>query len=715
MNFHKGNTLLSSSGFRKSSRAVHEDALFRAMFNDSGIGMALLDRSGVAVEINQTLRSMLGIPVGMLRDCLVRDVLGADESPRVFQDLFDGRCQHVRLERSFASREKPDLMVRVTVSAVRDEGGEPDYLIAMVEDVTEQKRADEALRDAEVKYRSIFENAVEGIFQTSPDGHYLCANPALARIYGYASVDELMAGLTNIASQLYVFPERRDEFIRVLAAHDEVHDFISQVYRKDGSTIWISEDCRAVRDAEGNISYYEGMVQDITEQKTAEARLLHDALHDGLTGLPNRVLFLDRLDRAMRRSHRNEASYAVLFIDCDHFKLINDSLGHLAGDHLLVELSRRISLCLRASDTLARLGGDEFAVLAEDLERRDDAVCVAERVRSALAEPFVLDGEEYYLTTSVGVAFGSPDYANPSELLRDADTAMYDAKASGRDRHVVFEQGMHLHAVSQLQVGNDLRRAIDRDELLVYYQPIMRLADNRLAGFEALVRWQRPTGEVVMPDEFIPVAEKTGLIHPLGEWVLGRASRQLADWQRRYPRIAKDVFLSVNLAPSQLQRLHIVDELTRIVEDAGVEPASIKLEITESGIMENPLTVKAKLDALKERGFRLAIDDFGTGYSSLAHLHRFPIDTLKVDRSFIASFLQGDEHLEIVRTILMLGQALKMTVVAEGVETVEQNDLLKTLRCTYAQGWLHAYPLPTSDAETFLAGQAFGRSNIFPG
>jgi diguanylate cyclase (GGDEF)-like protein len=408
----------------------------------------------------------------------------------------------------------------------------------------------------------------------------------------------------------------------------------------------------------------------------------------------------------MRRRQRHEAAYAVLFIDCDHFKLINDSLGHLAGDHLLVEMSRRISQSLRTSDTLARLGGDEFAVLAEDLESRDDAVGVAERMRAALAEPFLLEGQEYYLTTSIGVAFGSADYATPSELLRDADTAMYGAKANGRDRYVVFERGMHLSAVSQLQVGNDLRRAVDRDELLVYYQPIIRLADGRLAGFEALVRWQHPTRGLIQPDQFISVAEKTGLIHPIGEWVLRQASRQLVAWRQRYPVKSRELFLSVNLAPSQLQRAHIVDELTEIVRETGEDPSSIRLEITESGIMENPLTVKVKLDALKAKGFRLAIDDFGTGYSSLAHLHRFPIDTLKVDRSFVAPILQGDEHLEIVRTILMLGRTLNMTVVAEGVETAGQDSLLKGLLCTYAQGWFYARPLAPYAADAFLAHQA---------
>ncbi len=670
----------------ESGQVAPDDALFRAIFNDAGIGIALMDRHGLAIKINPALRDMLGMTVATLRNSLIDDRKRNAGGEHPLTGLWDGRCKHVRFERYFIRGNGSTVWVRVTVSAVRDMDNVPMYLVGMVEDITEQKRGDEALREAEAQYRSIFENSVEGIFQTTEDGRYLSANPALARIYGYNSPEELMAGLTNIASQLYVDPSRRDEFRRALSAHDQVVDFASQVYRKDGSKIWISENCRAVRDRRGQLMYYEGMVEDITDRKRIEDRLVHDALHDALTGLPNRTLFLDRLGHLMqRRQRREDLNYAVLFVDCDRFKLINDSLGHMVGDQLLVELSERISGCLRGCDTLARLGGDEFAILAEDLEGRDQAERVAERIRDVLSQPFLLAGQDYYLTTSIGIAFGTSDYNQPSDLLRDADTAMYEAKAGGRNRWVVFENGMHLHAVTQLQVANDLRRALERDELLVHYQPIVRIDGSGLAGFEALVRWQHPTRGLVPPDQFIPVAEETGLIDDIGEWVLEESSRQLAQW-RQEDSAADGLFMSVNLSPVQLQRPQIVAELLAAVTRTGLEPSCIRLEITESAVMEHPLAMTAKLDALKGHGFRLAIDDFGTGYSSLAHLHRFPVDTLKVDRSFIAPILQGGEHLEIVRTILMLAKTLKMTVVAEGVETGEHDEILRELDCTYGQG-----------------------------
>ncbi len=679
-----------------------DDALFRAMFNDAGIGMALMDLSGIPLQINGALRDMLRMPVAYLREPLMDDPDRPDQDWRSeLEQLLVGGCHHYRTERRFQHTDGTEVWGRITVSAVRDEDGDPRFLIGMVEDITEHKAAGEALRAAEAKFRSIFENAVEGIFQTSPDGHYLAANPALARIYGYDTVRDLEQGLTDISSQLYVDPNRRGEFMRALEQHDEVRDFISQVYRKDGSTIWISENCRAVRDPTGTLLYFEGTVEDISDRKRFEDQLVHDALHDALTGLPNRTLLLDRLTHAMQRSARTQQRYAVLMIDCDRFKLINDSLGHMVGDQLLIELSRRVQDCLRASDTLARLGGDEFVVLAEDLDQPGDAAALAGRIRLALAEPFLLDGQELFVSSSIGIALGSGDYHAPADLLRDADTAMYAAKKAGRNAHIVFEPGMHLNAVSQLQVENDLRRALERDELMLHYQPIMDLRSGKLAGFEALLRWQHPTRGLVPPDQFIPIAEETGLINPIGSWVLASACRQLYLWQGRN-EAARGLFMSVNLSPVQIRHPDIVEAIAESVSLTGLDPRFVKLEITESGIMENPMAMKGKLAALRAMGFRLAIDDFGTGYSSLAHLHRFPIDTLKVDRSFIAPMLGGGEHLEIVRTIVMLGQTLKMAVVAEGVETAEHAAMLKALGCTYGQGWLWSRPLEATAAEALI-------------
>ena len=679
------------------------DPLFRTIFDDVGIGIVLMDTNSVVIDTNPVLQKLLG------RKKPWHSLMIDGQPTRA--KLLKGEVKNVQMKRTFLREDGSLLWLHITVSVVRDDDEIPSYLFGIVENITEQQRGDEALRSAEAKYRSIFENATEGIFQTSQDGRYLSANPALARIYGYDSPADLMSSLTNIARQLYVDHGRRDEFVRALTVDDQVHDFVSQIYRRDGSIIWISENCRAVRNDGGELLYYEGMVEDITERKRVEQQLRHDAMHDTLTGLPNRALFLDRLNQAMQRRQRHSYSscgggYAVLFIDCDRFKLINDSLGHLAGDQLLIELSQRINKCLRSADTLARLGGDEFAIIAEDLEETDSVVRVAERIRDILSQPFLLEEREYYLSISIGIANGSSEYTNAADLLRDADTAMYAAKTAGRSRYIVFERGMHLSAVTQLEVANDLRRALERGELRVYYQPIMFLDRKRLAGFEALVRWQHPERGLIMPDKFIPVAEETGLIEILGEQVMTSACRQLSEWDARLGEAAHHLFMSVNLSPLQLHRLHIVEELTDIVQEYHIDPSRIHLEITESGIMDNPLSAKVKLDALKAKGFYLSIDDFGTGYSSLAHLHRFPIDTLKVDRSFISPALQGGEHLEIIRTILTLGRALGMTVVAEGIESGGHDRLLSSLDCTYGQGWFYAKALPATEAETFILKDA---------
>jgi len=675
-------------------------SVFRAFTRHAEANMALMDRSGLVLEINPSLQLLLGRGGPALRRALISD--DSSRCGEILKPLLDGRNSHLRLERRLTTGNGRELRLEVKVWPLAHDAPDatPDgtqCLLAEIVDMDEGQVCGTALREAENRFRSIFENAIEGIFQTTEDGHYLAANPALARIYGYETSDQLMAGLTNIASQLYVDPTRRDEFLRILAEDDQIQNFESQVYRRDGSIIWISESCRAVRNMEGELLYFEGLVEDITSRKTAEEQLIHDALHDSLTGLPNRTLLLDRLDQAMRRGGRKDATFAVLFIDCDRFKLINDSLGHLAGDQVLIEMSRRINQCLRASDTLARLGGDEFVVLTEDLENRQAAVLVAERIRSALALPFPLDGREYFLSTSVGIAYASQDYRDAGEILRDADTAMYAAKAQGRDRHLVFERGMHLSAVSQLQVANDLRRAIEREELSVHYQPIIDLAGRGLAGFEALVRWRLPNGEMIPPDRFIPIAEETGLIEPLGRFVLLTACRQMAQWVEACPE-AERMFMSVNLSPIQLHRHDIVNEVVGTVRQTGLAAGNVRLEITESGIMKNPAAAKIKLDALKGSGFTLAIDDFGTGYSSLAHLHRFPIDCLKIDRSFVSAMLNGGEHLEIVRTIIMLAHTLKMSVVAEGVETLAHDGVLRALSCDYGQGWLFAKALPADEA-----------------
>jgi diguanylate cyclase (GGDEF)-like protein/PAS domain S-box-containing protein len=586
--------------------------------------------------------------------------------------------------------------------AIRDVDGAVIEIQTVSRDITERRHAEEALRQAEVKYRSIFENAVEGIFQTTPDGRYMDANPSLARIYGYESSEDLIRALTDIGRQLYVEPLRRAEFVRLMNEQGRVSDFESQIYRRDGEIIWISENARAVYDDEGRLLFYEGTVEDITKRKVAEEQLMHDALHDKLTGLANRVLFMDRLGQAMARLKRYpENLFAVLFLDFDRFKNVNDSLGHLAGDQFLINVSKRLSFCLRPGDTIARLGGDEFAILLEAVKGVEDATIVAERIQRELKHPFRLAGQSLFSSASIGIALANPEYARAEDLLRDADMAMYRAKALGKARHEVFDAGMHTRAVALLQLETDLRWAIERKEFHLLYQPIVSLDDGHIVGFEALIRWRHPERGIVSPNEFIPVAEETGFIVPIGQWVLEEACNQLAQWQAKHPA-DPPLYMAVNLSGRQFSQPDLIENIERVLREHQLPPNSLKLEITESAIMENAEAVTERLLHLRALGVRLGLDDFGTGYSSLSYLHRFPLDTLKIDRSFVSRMLEGGENREIVRTIVALGRNLNMDVIAEGVEGEAQLSDLRRLECAHGQGFYFARPLAADHAAQML-------------
>jgi diguanylate cyclase (GGDEF)-like protein len=446
--------------------------------------------------------------------------------------------------------------------------------------------------------------------------------------------------------------------------------------------------------------------EDITQRKVAEEQLLHDAFHDSLTDLPNRALFMDRLRRAIVRTRRQEDyRFAVLFLDLDGFKVVNDSLGHATGDQLLIALGRRLEQGMRRGDTLTRLGGDEFAVLADDIPDVNDAIILAERIRDDLKAPFNLGGHEVFATASIGIALGTRDRERPEDLLRDADTAMYRAKAQGKERHVVFDQAMHTSVVERLRLETDLRRAVERREFQVHYQPICLLSTGRIAGFEALLRWEHPERGWIAPSSFVPLAEETGLILPIGLWVLRAACRQLHDWQSRGADLAS-LMVSVNLSIKQLMEPDIVEQIDQVLRETEVAPEYLKLEITESVIMEHPPSAAEVLQRLKDRGIRLSLDDFGTGYSSLSYLHRFPLDTLKVDRSFVCRLDGEDGDPVIVQTIIALAHNLGLQVVAEGVETEGQLDRLRAMGCQYGQGYFFSRPVDGDSATALLHPRA---------
>jgi diguanylate cyclase (GGDEF)-like protein len=455
----------------------------------------------------------------------------------------------------------------------------------------------------------------------------------------------------------------------------------------------------------------ETLEREVAVRRRAEDQLRYAAFHDRLTGLCNRDLLLDRLERCMERARRHtDYKFAVLFLDIDRFKQVNDSLGHVLGDQLLVEISERLQQCLRGTDslsrvesnTVARIGGDEFVVLLDGIRERQDAATVAGRIQEVLGQPFQLQGQEVFTSASIGIAFNEIDCEKAEHLLRDADTAMYYAKAAGRARHEVFNKKMHDESVSRLQLHNDLQRAVEKQEFDIRYQPIVALHTGTLSGFEVLVRWRHPERGPVDPAEFIGHAEETGLIVRIGQWVLAESCRQLRAWQDAGTGPA-GLTISVNVSKRQVAHPAFVDDVRRVLQEAGVEGSRLKLEITESVIMQNPDAISEVLDKLKALDVQLHMDDFGTGYSSLSYLHRFPLDVLKIDRAFMATMGASNDYKDVVQTVVALAHTLNMQVNVEGVETDEQASRLKALRCDFAQGYYFSPPLTAEDATQLMA------------
>jgi len=448
--------------------------------------------------------------------------------------------------------------------------------------------------------------------------------------------------------------------------------------------------------------YRSRLVGALAQTRRSEQRAMHDATHDPLTGLPNRVLFLERLRGTLERARKDKGYlFAVLFLDLDRFKNVNDSLGHATGDLLLFEIARRLNTCVHPTDTVSRLGGDEFTVLLEDIEETGDAEKVAERIQEKLRTPFVFDGQEVYATASVGIVSSPADYRRAEDLLRDADTAMYQAKERGKARHEVFSQEMRHRAVKLLRLETDLRRAVGRGEFVVHYQPIVSLESGELVAFEALARWEHPERGLTSPEEFVPLAEETELIVPIGLAVLREACLKMSVWRSRFPE-RRPIGISVNLSPTQLARPELTEQISRVLRETGLSGRHLRLEVTESAIMRDAeLAVKA-LSELRGFGIRMHVDDFGTGYSSLGLLHRFSVDALKIDRSFVSGMEAIPENAQIVQGITTLAHSLGLDVIAEGVDAPEQVELLRRMGCDYAQGYVFSKPVDAETAEAII-------------
>lgn len=560
----------------------------------------------------------------------------------------------------------------------------------------------ETLQKSEQRYALAFQGTNDGIWDWNLETNEIFFSPQWKLMLGYQE--------TEIKNQLdawfeRVHPEDLYWVKREITAHiDGLSPCFESEYRmlhEDGSYRWMLNRGQATRNELGQANRVVGIQTDVTDLKRAEEKLVHNALYDTLTGLPNRVSLMERLRHAAELASRKpNYLFSVLFIDLDRFKMINDSLGHAIGDLLLCEIARRLASCLRPNDTIARLGGDEFVILIEDVKTYDNVIFIAQRILEELSAPFNLEGREIFTSASIGITFSTTGSNRSEDLLRDADLAMYRAKTQGRGRYEIFHPRMHSSAIALLEMETDLRRAMERQELQLHYQPIVSLQTNRLVGFEALIRWQHPQQGLISPAKFIPIAEETGLIAPIGDWVLREACLQMQRWQRQFCDW-KLLSVNVNLSSKQFTP-QLVEQIRQTLEETGLEAKYLKLEITESVLMSHAESAIATLTQLKQLGVQLAIDDFGTGYSSLSYLHRFPIDTLKIDRSFIQKVDVDGEQLAIVRTIITLAWNLGMEVVAEGIETTKQLAQLRSLHCEYAQGFLFSPARDIESIETLL-------------
>jgi len=582
-----------------------------------------------------------------------------------------------------------------------------DFPIALARIKTQlsHKRAENALRESEERYALAARGANDGLWDWNLVANIIYFSPRWKATLGYQD-HEIGSSPEEWFSRIH---ESDRDLVKVrIEDHQngDVPHFESEIrmLHKDGTYRWMLSRGVIKRDENGKPLRMAGSQTDITEGKVA----------DPLTGLPNRLFFVERLLRLIeQRKRRTDALFAVLFLDLDGFKMINDRLGHIVGDKLLISVSKRLLNCLRSNDlvvradepfTVARLGGDEFAILLDYLNSADDAKAVADRLMQELNRPFEMDEKEIYTTVSIGIALSSSGYLYPEEFLRDADTAMYRAKSTGKARSEIFDADMRATISSRMQLETDLRHALDRKEFRNVYQPIVLLATGQVAGFEALLRWQHPERGLLGPNEFIPVAEETGLIRELGWWNLREACRQIGEWKNRLSGFSEFI-MSVNLSVKQFQQLNLVEDIRKLLQELSIPAETLQLELTESSVMTDPHTAILMLEQIKALGICLAIDDFGTGYSSLSYLHRFPLNTVKIDRSFTSTMGNGGDGIQIVKTIMPLASNLGFDVVAAGVETQEQVRLLKELKCKYAQGYYFSKPLTAEAAEEFLAGQ----------
>ena len=673
------------------------EARFRAVFANAGLGVAVIDAEGRIVEVNRAFTAILGFGENEVKGKATGDLLHPEDlvaNQALFAEMAEGGSDSYQTQTRFFAKDGRIVWAKLTATAVRDEeSGRLVFAVAVVEDITERKRLEDQMRLA----ATVFENTGEGLFITDARRKIVHVNRAFTDITGYADAEVLGRNPRVLSSGRH----GADFYARMWAALGENGRWQGEIWdrRKSGEMFVGWQNIAAVRDAEGQISHYVAVISDITSRKEVEERLSYAANHDPLTGLPNRSLFHERLSRALARAQRNHGMVALLFIDLDRFKQVNDTLGHLVGDLLLQQVAERVSGTIRQGDTVARLAGDEFTVILEEIQDPRDVAVVAHKIVRLLAEPFDLAGQSSSISSSVGVALYPTDAGDAQTLIKLADASMYRAKQGGRNACQFHSEAVNAQAFERLVLEDALRGALERAEFLLHFQPVFSVDSGKVAAVEALLRWRHPQVGLVMPTQFIGLAEETGLVQAIGQWVLGSACAQVKAW---HDAGFGEIDLGVNLSAAQLRQDGFVEVVAGALESSGLRPERLVLEIPEGGVLDRGADVAEAIARLSALGVRLAIDEFGAGFSSFTFLRRLPANVLKVAQSFVRNIGGAADDDEIIGAIVAVARGLHMTVVAPGIETEAQFRRLVNDGCDRVQGFLFARPMSAEAMGDFL-------------
>ena len=693
----------SSNEFQTLLR--ESEAKYRGLLEAAPDGMVVVNQDGEIVLLNARAESQFGYRRDELLGQKVTNIIPEGFAERLIADgtrtAAEALAQQIGTGIELSGRRKDGTEFPIEIMLSPQENDEGILVTAAIRDITERKAAESALKEAAKKYRAIFDGALEGMFQFSSDGGLLSANPYLAKMLGYDSLEGVFSTVKDMAREAWAYPDECARFMQEIDEHATIQGFECQFKRKGSSNIWVSLNARKVFGDDGQLLYYEGFATDITKRKVAEERVQFLAYYDALTGLPNRTLLQDRLVKALDSALRRKERVALLFLDLDRFKDINDSFGHSFGDLLLQIIAARFKSGVRKQDTVGRLGGDEFLIVLTNVKEIAYASFVAERLMRAMSAKFVIQGRSLSISCSIGISIFPEDGMDSESLLKNADAAMYSAKESGRNNFRFFAEDMNAQAVERVTLENSLRLALDKKELFLVYQPQMNIATGKIIGLEALLRWQHPTLGIVPPNRFIRIAENCGLIVPIGEWVLRTACAQVRKWQDEGIPVMS---IAINVSTVQLRQKDFCELIRSVLNKTGLDPQYLELELTESIFLTDADETLSTIKKLKAMGLTLAIDDFGTGYCNFIYLRQFRISKLKIDRSFIRDVAVNPDYVAITTAIISMAKSLNIKVLAEGVEDEAQMSFLRAHQCDEIQGYYFSKPLAVDKVAAKLRG-----------